>query len=387
MPETMAVPLVGLLSRHEGEATIPLEGVAIEATVKDYASRVVVSQRYRNAESRPLEVVYVFPLDEAAAVCGFEAVIDGAHVVGEVKERDQAFARYDDALAAGHGAFLLDQERPDVFTASIGNLPPGKEVLVRITYVAELPREGEHVRFTLPTTVAPRYAPLPDRTGLGRSPAEALNPPVAFAVPYGLELRIEIEMGVGDHGHRVGLAPAFGRDQGEGGDAYAWGASRLPGPRFRVADPHPLPPGGRAPSWRRTLGAAPWPCCRSSRVSRPQTAGGEYVFLIDRSGSMGGTSIEEARNALQLCLRGLRAGSHFNVVGFGSRYETVFPESRAYDERTLAEATRAVARFEANFGGTEILPSLEWILTVRSGPGTPDSSSSSRTGRSRTPKP
>lgn len=34
----------------------------------------------------PIEAKYVFPLDDKAAVCGFEAFINGKHVVGEVRE-------------------------------------------------------------------------------------------------------------------------------------------------------------------------------------------------------------------------------------------------------------------------------------------------------------
>ena len=137
---------------------IPLRGVAVEAHLRDLATEVTITQRYHNAEAHPIEAVYVFPLEEGAAVCGFEAWIGDVHVVGAVKERDAAFEDYDDALAAGHGAYLLDQERPDVFTASIGNVPPGAEVLIRIRYVAEATLDGDAIRFALPTTVSPRWA-------------------------------------------------------------------------------------------------------------------------------------------------------------------------------------------------------------------------------------
>ena len=103
--------------------------------------------------------MYLFPLDEGAAVCGFEALIDGTLVVGEAMEREAAFAKYDDAMQAGHGAYLLDEERPDVFQASVGNLPPGKEALLKITYVSELDVQDGALRFVVPTTVSPRYAP------------------------------------------------------------------------------------------------------------------------------------------------------------------------------------------------------------------------------------
>ena len=148
-----------------------------------------MTQRYVNRESTPSKRSIVFPLDEGAAVCGFEAIIDGTLVVGEVKEREEAFRMYDDAMERGDGAFLLDEERPDVFQASIGNLPPGKEVLVKLTYVTELVVSDGGLRFSIPTTVSPRYAPAEDRAGVGRPDAEALNPPRAWHVPYGLSSR------------------------------------------------------------------------------------------------------------------------------------------------------------------------------------------------------
>lgn len=175
-------------------APVPLVGVSVEAWVRDIGARVVITQKYRNQEDTPIEAVYVFPLDEGVAVCGFEALIDDVHVVGRVKKREEAFEEYDDALAAGHGAYLLDQEKPDVFTASIGNVPPGKEVTVRVSYVTELCCEGEALQFVIPTTVAPRYAPRVDQKGVGCPPAEALNPPVAWSVPYGLSLLIHLDM-------------------------------------------------------------------------------------------------------------------------------------------------------------------------------------------------
>lgn len=80
---------------------------------------------------------------------------------------------------------------------------------------------------------------------------------------------------------------------------------------------------------------------------------------------MSGESIEEARNALQLCLRSLPAGLRFNVVGFGSTFEALFPASRPYDEKSLAEASAYVKAMDADLGGTEILPALRAVLEAK----------------------
>jgi hypothetical protein len=349
---------------------VPLLGVNLEAEVRDFASRVVMTQRYRNAESQPIEAVYVFPLEEGAAVSGFEAIIDGVHVVGEVREREKAFEEYDDALLAGHGAYLLDQERADVFTASIGNLPPGKEVLVRITYVAELFLEGDDLRFAIPTTVSPRYAPAEDHKGVGRPPSEALNPPRDWRVPYGLDLTVRIEMpspirAVESPSHPVRVElDASKATVTLGGRETALDRDFVL--KVKLAEAHVPrawletdPRGRRAAlvAFQPRFDAEESPC--------------ELILLVDRSGSMQGASIAEARNALQLCLRSLTEGTRFNIVGFGSTFEMLFPESRAYDERSLKEASKHVDNMDANMGGTEILAPLEAILSKLPQPGVP----------------
>lgn len=49
-------------------------------------------------------------------------------------------------LASGHGAYLLEQNTEDVFVVNIGNLPPGKEVLIKLQYVQELELEHDECK-------------------------------------------------------------------------------------------------------------------------------------------------------------------------------------------------------------------------------------------------
>jgi hypothetical protein len=348
MAQTLTVPS-GLVSR-EG-AAVPLLGVVARAEIRDYACRVVLSQRFRNDEDRPIEAVYKFPLDEGAAVCGFEVEIDGRRITGRVEEREKAFETYDEAMAKGHGAYLLDEERPDVFTVSVGNLPPGKEAVLRLTTVSELALEGDAIRFTLPTTIAPRYAPAEDRKGVGESEADRVSPPYALQVPYGLTLEVDVVTSapvrsVESPSHPIAVTIDGGRATVRLSEREAV-LDRDVVLKIALAETHEPravvehTPDGQAfalLSFRPRLEARPAPA--------------EVLFLIDRSGSMQGTSIAEARNALQLALRSLRPGCFFNVVGFGSTFETLFPESRPYDDQSLAEATKHVQALDADLGGT-----------------------------------
>ena len=131
-------------------ALVPLQGVHVFAKLVDLASQVVVIQRYQNPNDYQVEAKYVFPLDDSAAVCGFEAFINEKHVVGKCKEKEVARREYKEAVAAGKGAYLMETETPDVFTVSIGNLPPRAIVLIKIIYVAELKIEAGEVLHAFP---------------------------------------------------------------------------------------------------------------------------------------------------------------------------------------------------------------------------------------------
>ena len=93
-------------------AEVPLQSVHVRAQLVDLAARVVVMQAYKNNSNIPIEAKYVFPLDDMAAVCGFEAFINGKHIVGQVKEKEQAHREYKEAISKGHGAYLMDEETP-----------------------------------------------------------------------------------------------------------------------------------------------------------------------------------------------------------------------------------------------------------------------------------
>lgn len=116
--------------------------------------QVVLYQVYHNTSSIPIEAKYVFPLEENCSVCGFEAHINNKIIKGVVKEKEQAKREYREAIAKGHGAYLMHQEQPEVFSVSVGNLPANCEVIIKITYVAELPIENNDIIFRFPAKIA-----------------------------------------------------------------------------------------------------------------------------------------------------------------------------------------------------------------------------------------
>lgn len=139
---------------------LPLAGVGIKAKVADRIATVEVHQRFINDHQNAIECTYVFPLSGGCAVSDFEMRVGTRIIKGIVEERAQARATYQQALNEGKRAALLEQERDDVFTVQVGNIPPGEEVSVVLTYSEKLVFfEDGRTEILLPLVVAPRYIP------------------------------------------------------------------------------------------------------------------------------------------------------------------------------------------------------------------------------------
>ncbi|XP_008263995.3 von Willebrand factor A domain-containing protein 5B1 isoform X1 [Oryctolagus cuniculus] len=98
---------------------------------------------------------------------------------------------------------------------------------------------------------------------------------------------------------------------------------------------------------------------------------GEFIFLVDRSGSMSGTNIHRVKDAMLVALKSLMPTCLFNVIGFGSTFKTLFPSSQNYNEESLALACDNIQKMRADMGGTNILSPLKWVVRQPVHPGHP----------------
>jgi len=354
------------------ETRVPLTGVRIRVEGCGAAARVTVAQRYVNTEKKPIEAVYSFPLEESSAVCGFTVETGGRVIVGKIEEKEKAFEKYDNAIADGHGAFLVDQDRPNIFTASVGNLKPGQEATISLSYAAELEQHGDSVRVMIPTTISPRYIPQSQLKTIDPSELDHLTPPTVIgAVPYGLSFDLKYDAPQGVKSVSCPSHPAQVEIDGNTARVSLMGdkiqLDRDVVVNVTLARPHEAGAiVARDGDGTRAVMLNFYPDIATMGGARGPS---EFVFIVDRSGSMQGESITQALNALRLALRSMDEGDRFNIVGFGSHTEKMYPEPVAYSQKTLDEATKKLESWDANLGGTELLQPLQLVLE-QSGPAT-----------------
>lgn len=350
----------GLFEIKTGQP-IPLTGVEVFAEIQGCASSVLLRQRFRNTEEVAVEAVYVFPLPEAAALSGVVIESGGRRITGRVEERAKAFEFYDHALAQGHGAVLLDQERPNVFTVSVGNLLPEQELTVELQWVAELERTGEALRFVLPTTVAPRYAPMADTRGGEPTDTNRLSPPLALEVPYSMEFTARVThpsgiLAVDSPSHCIQCHAENGAvrvELGTGQVAMDRDVVLLIKPQ-KLGEPFVQV--ARTSSGSRVVAAHFVPDVPVAEGKR------EFFFLLDCSGSMEGSSIAQAKQAVKEALGALTEQDTFAIVVFGSTVAMLTEQPRPANSMWLTEAQAKLNFVDANLGGTELLQALDFAL-------------------------
>ncbi len=71
-------------------------------------------------------------------------------------------------------------------------------------------------------------------------------------------------------------------------------------------------------------------------------ARGEFIFVLDRSGSMSGSRIKMARDALVFFLKSLPSQCFFNIVSFGSHYRSMFDQSQPVEDSIMQKTIAKV---------------------------------------------
>ena len=131
--------------------------VAIRVT--GIVARTRVRQRFANAAGDCVEGVYVFPLPEGSAVDHMRLRIGDRVIDGQIREREEAKKVYEQAKSEGKKASLLEQERPNIFTASVASIGANEEVEIEIEYQETLRFDAGKFHLRFPMVVAPRYTP------------------------------------------------------------------------------------------------------------------------------------------------------------------------------------------------------------------------------------
>ncbi|KAK3824894.1 MAG: von Willebrand factor type A domain-containing protein, partial [Benniella sp.] len=369
----MTSHICGLYPTGSQNQFLPLVNVEAHTVILETISRTTLTQTYLNpSASDPIpELRYAFPLYDGVSVVGFTCRIGDRTIVGQVKERQRAKKDFKDAVLRGDKAALLEQlpSASDVFTTTVGNIPAGAKVVVEITYIGELKHDAEvnGVRFTIPTSIMPRYGNHPVELSTQSASGGRLQVTVDVVLAQSNVIQkvqspshpITVALGTTSFAPNADAAMSKASatlclgDAALDKDFIIQVVSKDTGVPTAILETHPTIPNQRA------LMATLVP-----KFALPAEKP-EVVFICDCSGSMQGSNINLVRSALKVFLKSLPVGIKFNICYFGSTYSFLWPKSATYSQTTLDEAIKHAESISANMGGTEMFQPIKATLDQR----------------------
>lgn len=333
-----------LTSRTGGHATF--DGIRVDGRIAGLLLDVSTVQTFNNRGVRHLELVYTFPLPANAVLLSMTVRLGERLLTGSVVEKRAAAARYEDMLADGDSAIMLERTADGSYCLNIGNLAPGETGEITLRYAQALRFDGDGLRVCIPTVIAPRFGDPVRDAGLDPHQVTAHNLHAAY--PFALSLQLAPEFSgatVASPSHPI--AVSAGRVVLHG-DAtldrdFVLTLTGFDHSSGAIAAADPVTPGqsavlaGFRPSF---TDAAPRPV----RVK----------ILVDCSGSMAGDSIAAARKALQAVLADFRGDDRFSLSRFGTTVEHRNHLLWKPTPVTRIRAARWIGHLEADMGGTDM---------------------------------
>jgi len=359
--------LANLYKESDILSEIPLNRVVVYSKIKDTIAEVYIQQTYINNSEDTIEAIYKFPLDSEASVQSFEADIDGQTFKAKIYENDEASKLYEKEIENGNIAFSLNEEYNDVFQVNIGNLKPKQIVHIKLVYVTELNtgNENNKISFVLPNVIAPRYGS--NNSSISSNIIEG-NPEYSENVDYTLNVDVELKMSgkinsIESPSHEINTKIS-GDKKNEALVTLKSEKVYLDKDFVLTIEAEELNSSKVFIEYNEELKSYASLITLMPNLIQTDKLKVEIIFLIDQSGSMHGWKLDYLKDALNLFLKSMPIDCYFNIVTFGSLYESLFEKSVKYDEESLKKAIEYIKTMSASMGGTEMRDPLEFIYNT-----------------------
>jgi Ca-activated chloride channel homolog len=350
------------------EITIPFKQTSLDGHISGGIGKFILTQDFQNGSDDLQEIHYTFPIHPKAAVTGMRIEFEDRIIESDIEGMDKAFEKYENATQKGDSAFLLDKVMDDLLLLQIGKLKSGEECRVQVHYIQEFPQHDNQLRVTIPTSFSPRYSPA----GSDPVKTDIINPGWLTDAPYRFILNLTIDSSAVESIHSISHdivqtplesgeiavhfqqeAVALDRDividlnlSEKSREGSCFIAKDEKGKQFGVLRFVPQFP--------------------ESAENHDEYLPADYIFIIDCSGSMHGSSIQTARQALEIAIRQLNKDDRFEIITFGSSHHLLFNKLTDYTTENFNKALGYVRNIDARLGGTEIKAPLQSALKMKS---------------------
>lgn len=336
------------------QPVIRVASVSADVSVSDQVATTTMVMVISNTGPGQQEAQVLVPVPDGASIRSFGVDSVGPEPTARLLPRDEARRIYNDIVAKMRDPGLLEFAGCGLIRSSVFPIPPGGTNTIRLTYEQLLPADGDRVDYVLPRTDSV------EQSGVRWTLNLEIRSKRPISTVYSPSHEIVTERI--DAGHvRVRAAAESASNPGSFRVSYLLQSLGKDGVSFSVVtypDPEVGPDGG----YFLLLAGLP--------AGKPAVAvKRELTVVIDRSGSMRGEKMEQAREALRQVVEGLDDGEYFNIIDYSDSIESFADRPVAKTAETIAKAREYIKSLRAN-GGTNIHDSLIEALRQEPTPGT-----------------
>ncbi len=338
-------PIVpGPRPRPQPQQSYKIKQLAVNVNLQDQIAKVQVSQSFVNTGSRQMEVSFIFPLPYDGAVDRLTFMVDGKEYEAKLLPAHEARRIYEGYIRRNQDPALMEWLGGGMFKTSVFPVPPGAERTVTLRYSQVCRKQGGLTELMFPLSTA-KYT---------SHPVEAVN------INVSIQSEAQIK-NIYSPTHSVEIK----RPTNLQATAKFSSKNEVPTSDFRLLfDVGDGPVGASLLSFRQQQDEEGYFLLLVSpeiKRTKEEITKKTVLFVVDRSGSMSGKKMEQAKSALKFVLNNLHDGDLFNIICYDSSVESFKPELQKFDDKMREQALGFVEGIYAG-GSTNIDSAMKTAL-------------------------
>ena len=345
--------------------------VEIDSKVNEIFAKTIVVQKFKNQSESPIELkIYVYKNDNLIFSSFTSKIGDSITVKSKVIKKEKAEIKYTDSISSGNAAIFVAEDPYDKerIIINMGNIPANEEVIFTSEYIqfVETSKLSEFEIFRNLPIFQGKSEEFHNQSLKGTINIQTQNKILKIDKNILMkELKINEEKYINEEknnyfiSYEIAKLPTFSKYNR---DNYI--------PSSKIYFELDL---------NQNLNE-PLVYCQKSLLNSDELnyiinytyqtkktnedleiSPGLFIFLIDQSGSMSGSSIEIASKGLKLFLQSLPPKSYYQIIGFGSDFKAYDKTPKQYTQENILKSIMTIDNLRADLGGTDIYSPLKYV--------------------------
>jgi len=320
-PHPLPRPIPRPRPTPQPELSYKISRLEVNANIKDQVAQVSVAQEFTNTCSRQMEVSFLFPLPYDGAIDSLTLMVDGKEFPAKLLPKEKAREVYESIVRSNKDPALLEWTGTGMFQTSVFPVPAGASREVNITYTQLLKKDGRLTDFLFPLSTA-KYTDKPVEKVKVRLAIEASQKLKSIYSPTH-------EVDIDRNGNKRAVVKFEKENYIPDNDFRLFFESNNQKLSASVLSYRP----DKSEEGFFLMLASPPP-----RDEMAEAVKKTVLFVVDRSGSMSGEKMDQARQAAKYVLNHLNEKDLFNIIAYDSDVESFRPELQDADKKSITEA-------------------------------------------------